>query len=451
MENKGQFIFCAFLLLLWYGQSNAQEKKETQIIVSNNVVVGSGSTATQLIEPHVTAHPTNPKHLIAVGTEHNTRDENESTDTDHCVAFLSLDGGLTWAKKDLPAKVGLDSWISLTDKVAVLTTLGNDESTSDYNEEYYQLLTYFSTDGGTTWSKAQSLGYAHDGPRSTVGIDGSVYLTSHQSYENVANKIFVAKLRRTNFMEKTTSLLPSYLNQAIDGITTFSDGTLAISYQDFQKPISGSFKDANGNWRGRIKTRRQWLITSEDQGHTFSAPRLISERYFDRANDLVADKSNGEFNNRLYCIGSSLDYKSLLFTYSDDQGKTWTDEIEIESPELNGIRKEPQLAINKDGVLAIAWFDSRDYGENDYTGLCYNTYLTISTDGGKTFSKAVKVSTEKSCVNPEKAGAFVARRWRDGGDYFGLTASADGKFHVVWPDARNGKFELMTSSIEVKY
>ena len=108
------------------------------------------------------------------------------------------------------------------------------------------------------------------------------------------------------------------------------------------------------------------------------------------------------------------------------------------------------MAINKDGVLAISWLDSRDYGESDYTGLCYNTYMTFSMDGGKTFSEPVKLSTEKSCVDPKVAGEFVARRWPVGGDYFGLTATSDGKFHIVWPDARSGKFELMTSSVAIK-
>jgi len=40
-------------------------------------------------------------------------------------------------------------------------------------------------------------------------------------------------------------------------------------------------------------------------------------------------------------------------------------------------------------------------------------------------------------------------RWRDVGDYVGLTADAKGVFHPVWPDSRNGTFQLQTARIEL--
>jgi hypothetical protein len=40
-------------------------------------------------------------------------------------------------------------------------------------------------------------------------------------------------------------------------------------------------------------------------------------------------------------------------------------------------------------------------------------------------------------------------RWRDVGDYIGLTTDAKGLFHPVWPDSRNGTFQLQTARIEL--
>jgi hypothetical protein len=40
-------------------------------------------------------------------------------------------------------------------------------------------------------------------------------------------------------------------------------------------------------------------------------------------------------------------------------------------------------------------------------------------------------------------------RWRDVGDYIGLTSDASGVFHPVWPDSRNGTFQLHTARIEL--
>jgi hypothetical protein len=37
-----------------------------------------------------------------------------------------------------------------------------------------------------------------------------------------------------------------------------------------------------------------------------------------------------------------------------------------------------------------------------------------------------------------------------GGDYFGLTAGADGRFHLVWSDARDGAFQIWTAAVSVQ-
>ena len=38
----------------------------------------------------------------------------------------------------------------------------------------------------------------------------------------------------------------------------------------------------------------------------------------------------------------------------------------------------------------------------------------------------------------------------NGGDYMGLTASADGHFHPVWADARSGTYQLYTAEIRIE-
>lgn len=446
-----KILLSTIISLLFFMKIVAQNKNDSsnlKISISKNILVGTESKESQLIEPHVAAHPTNPNHLIAAAAVKSTTKRNDY-DIEHCVVFVSKDGGKTWKRTDMTGQAGIDAWVGFSENKAIVSTLGPHPLYSEYKfNSVLQMLVYTSFDGGDNWTKTpQSLGGSYDGPRSTPAKDGSIFITAHTGVRGKAPnaQIFVAKVLNNNYIEKMSYVNPSNLNIGIDGIVSYNDGTLAISFQDYQYPVSGPMRDENG-WRGVIKTRREWLITSSDEGQTFSPPKLITESFYDRANDLSVDKTEGKFKDRLYCVGSSTNYESVLFTYSDDKGDTWTDATPIEKIKNIGIRKEPHVAINKDGVIAVSWFDSRD---NPESKLCYSPYIAFSVDGGKTFNKSVKVADKKSCVNPKISGENVANRWPVGGDYFGLTATADGRFHIVWPDARSGKFEVMAASASV--
>jgi hypothetical protein len=78
------------------------------------------------------------------------------------------------------------------------------------------------------------------------------------------------------------------------------------------------------------------------------------------------------------------------------------------------------------------------------------TGTSASLDGGVTFAPAVRVATDLSCPDPSRAGEYPVRRWSTGGDYFGFAAGADGRFHVLWPDARDGTFEIWTAAASVR-
>jgi hypothetical protein len=94
-------------------------------------------------------------------------------------------------------------------------------------------------------------------------------------------------------------------------------------------------------------------------------------------------------------------------------------------------------------------------------------FYSASLDGGETFLPAVRVSSETSRpAGPGNMRPGLGRlrysgdtlvmdflsgysRWRDVGDYIGLTADPKGVFHPVWPDSRNGVFQLQTARIEL--
>lgn len=58
--------------------------------------------------------------------------------------------------------------------------------------------------------------------------------------------------------------------------------------------------------------------------------------------------------------------------------------------------------------------------------------------------------SERSCLDSTANGASLYRERPAGGDYFGMVATPDGRFRVLWADARDGGFQLWTAAIEVE-
>jgi len=81
-----------------------------------------------------------------------------------------------------------------------------------------------------------------------------------------------------------------------------------------------------------------------------------------------------------------------MFTYSSDQGQTWSTPSPIDpAAPVSAIQFEPAIAVNKDGVVAAIWSDSRGGPDDEY-----NVYFATSEDGGKTFLPSVKLTDEVS-------------------------------------------------------
>src|SRR5688572_27931909 len=80
----------------------------------------------------------------------------------------------------------------------------------------------------------------------------------------------------------------------------------------------------------------------------------------------------------------------LVWTSSTDCSRTFAPGVEIESDMLLTRRflpllpDIPQLAISPAGKMYATWADGRD-GDDDF-------FLRISSDGGQTWTKAVKVN-----------------------------------------------------------
>ncbi|MEK6967897.1 MAG: hypothetical protein AABX51_04670, partial [Nanoarchaeota archaeon] len=78
----------------------------------------------------------------------------------------------------------------------------------------------------------------------------------------------------------------------------------------------------------------------------------------------------------------------ILFSSSYNEGLTWTQPIKVNSDNSGGDQFFPDIAVDKEGTIYVAYLDRRD---NQDKGL-YNIYVAISYDGGKIFSRDIKVN-----------------------------------------------------------
>jgi hypothetical protein len=226
-------------------------------------------------------------------------------------------------------------------------------------------------------------------------------------------------------------------------------------------------------------------VISTDGGATFSGLRtgFEQQRYGadstlrrrragsivgDNTATFAADVRSARYRDRVYAAFPDMRWAGgkprIAVVWSGDGGASWSAPSMVDaSAPASASQFLPAIAVNDSGVVGVMWLDTRASAADD----AYDVFYSTSLDGGQTFLPAVRVSSETSRpAGPGNMRPALGRlrysgdtlimdflsgysRWRDVGDYIGLTADAKGVFHPVWPDSRNGTFQLQTARIEL--
>jgi len=125
----------------------------------------------------------------------------------------------------------------------------------------------------------------------------------------------------------------------------------------------------------------------------------------------------------------------------------------------------PAIAVNRDGVVGVSWYDRRDFP--DESG--WIVRFRASLDGGETWLPSIRVSEQPNNYSERSTfplGLYVqsasdAQSYTIislgaygniilGGDTAGLAADVDGVFHPVWADNRTGVAQVWTAPVTVR-
>lgn len=129
--------------------------------------------------------------------------------------------------------------------------------------------------------------------------------------------------------------------------------------------------------------------------------------------------------------GGGPDHSNVFYRQSLDAGATWSAEVRLNDDTTDTDQFVPAIGASEDGILAVSFNDRRLDPTNNYL---LDRYLTISTDGGATWSPNERISDVSAPVAqtlPNFDGLATCYH----GDYDQIAVSGN-IAHVVWSDDR---------------
>jgi hypothetical protein len=246
------------------------------------------------------------------------------------------------------------------------------------------------------------------------------------------------------------------------GPVVFSDGTMMLAYMDqyLKRRIRGWLRPAI-----YVATTTDGGLSFEDQApvntrwwpnHVSSSPNSPAGAELPQ----LAVDMGSRFAEGVYCVwpdGDELqDATRIFFSFSDERGGSWSQPVALseqslaESGDQTYLSWVPSISVNKNGVVAVSWYDRRGLPRTrteplqDGNGLMrtvsegWNVRLRVSTDGGVTWQPSVMLNEQ-----PGQGRIHV-------GHTAGLAAAPDGRFHANWIDNRSEDNEIWTASILVE-
>jgi hypothetical protein len=447
-------------------QAAAPAADAAQVVVGRNVHVSASLGEFRYHECVIAADPADPTRLFASAMHWRGNDVD-------IAGFYSRDGGATWQlgceRVAQPGKRLCDPSVAFgPDGSVYMVYLRSDpNSRNPLGTEGAEGLDFLvSPDGGKTWEERAKI--TRDIDRPWIAVDTTTGPGRSRLYciGNVDEPIFYSSADGAKTLAPPLTPLAGrkLVNCRPGNPVVMADGTVLLVYEDRHA------RSGTGRHRPRLLTLR-----SIDGGRTLTECARVNTNWWHDTvlssknsvagvefPQLAADPGSPRFADRVYCVwmdGTNHEGMRIFFSGSPDRGTTWSQPVVVSEQPMQGgadgeyITFMPSVAVNKDGVVAVSWYDRRGLPKSMLVPMQvegvkphayklvaegWNVRLRVSLDGGATWLPTVQVN--------EQPG----RGEIDVGHTAGLAAGADGRFHPAWIDNRTGKNQLWTAAVEVR-
>ena len=464
----------------------------TAIAASGPVVYPSIQVSTNLDparaynQPQLMVDPADPNTLAIAGANYNSGT---------CGAFYSKDGGRTWVNPGGIARPsGYGSCVTSDYGPYLGAAFGADgalymvttASAASCQQCPNDLVSDKSTDLGATWSssiihKSQSVQFTGvDGTTKTdmehfsltrMATDPSnanyVYAGSRHGFENriCPTCVVGGNFKPRPFVAassdggKTWSdpidIMASIPRAQIEGafipsLAVGPDGTVYAFTRETTPPADTTHPFTPGSPAGSPGAgARKFVSISHDHGKTWKTSTLDDSSVVCGGscdNPIVGtvDPHNGN----VYAVWAQQRFvngkaqaNDAMFSASTDGGKTWTKPTVLNDDSEGLNHNFPGVSVAPNGRIDVAWYDFR----NDHlvnpssttkTEIYYDVYYSYSNDGGRTWSKNLRV-TDRS-MNRNAGYTQSAQQGLSGPV---AIASGDYNTYFAWADSRAGSVD----------
>jgi hypothetical protein len=386
-------------------------------------------------EPSICINPKNPKQVVAAANLNNV--------------FYSSDGGATWKQTPVSCPYGI--WgdpVLITDTTGAFyyLHLSNPQNGSWID----RIVVQKSTDGGKTYSDGTYCGENHpkDQDKHWLCVDPRtdvVYCTwtEFDEYNNTDTARYKSRILFSKSTDGGRTWSPALKINQFDGDCLDDDNTTEGAV-----PAVGPNGELYVAWAWNDKI---WFDYSLDGGTTwlerdiFVAQQPGGWTYdvfgISRCNGLPVldcDRSNGPNRGTLYINWS--DQRNgdtdtdIWLSRSTDGGKTWSSALRVNNDPPGKDQFLTWLTVDQvTGYLYAVFYDRRAYTDNKT-----DVYLAVSRNGGRSFEN-MKIS--ESPFDPIKYVFF--------GDYNHISAH-NGRVRPIWTRLDNKVLSVWTALIDFK-
>jgi hypothetical protein len=445
--------------------------------------------ARQANELSIAVNPTDPMNILATGKDYTPEHAGD------CVwdgIYTTKDGGLTWTNANIPGSPwylsnnpgaepheefskfwcatdpvvafgpdGTAYWTVMPyqcDRLSGSKTGRDALPQGGFNDWFWTCSSMYvlvSEDGGETWPIVREVAFGprleHDKQWITVAPNGNVLLCWDRSDQVQDDGTPVSQLRPQGDMVCSVSTDKGRtwaewqpVNPGWPGFLPWIDydanNTAWLAALDGQN-ILVSRSDDGLVWDDPVTVGN---YTDPPPGGEYGWPVIEGSDFRIFAlPTLAVDRTAGPYGGSIYVawFDHTPGYGRIAFTYSRDQGATWSDVVYVrdDAPNHEHDQFMPAIGVGPDGTVDLSWYDRRQDPENHL----FDLYYAYSADGGRSFSQNLRVSevsSDEQYSHHQNGMVFM-------GDYLDIDSSF-GKAHVVWVDTRNQKADAFIAHVE---